>query len=398
MFFLDQDLIYSASDLVTAASCEFTSLSKLDEKLGRSKAAETKADEMLERTAELGDTHEHKVLDDLLNEFGEYNPATGGGVKMLQAGVRGDRTSLEQAHQETLDALRMGADVVFQATFFDGEFVGFADFLIRQDNGAYAVWDTKLARHARVTALLQLAAYGDQLLAAGIEVAPHTTLVLGDNSHSVHQMHELLPVFRDRRVRFKSLVETHRGQEQAVAWGQPGISACGRCDYCSEQVAEHRDLLLVAGMSTAKRKKLMESGIATIDELAQSNSGPKDTHFKLAEQARMQVGLGASDGIVGGVAYKVSGNQTISRLPAAQPRGHLLRLRGRPALAGSLRRFVGAGVPLRGHRNRHRGTRLQAVLGSLQGPGTQGLHRLRRLRREPPESLPGHEGLPLRAL
>ena len=102
----------------------------------------------------------------------------------------------------------MGADVVFQATFFDGEFVGFADFLIREDNGAYAVWDTKLARHPRVTALLQLAAYGDQLLAAGVKVAPHTTLVLGDNSHSVHRMHELLPVFRDRRDRFKSLVRS----------------------------------------------------------------------------------------------------------------------------------------------------------------------------------------------
>ncbi|GAA1497492.1 TM0106 family RecB-like putative nuclease [Paeniglutamicibacter kerguelensis] len=319
MFFLEQDLIYSASDLVTAASCEFTSLSKLDEKLGRSKAAKSEADEMLERTAKLGDTHEHKVLGDLLEKFGEYDSSSGRGVKMLQAGVRGDRTSLEQAHQETLDALRMGADVVFQATFFDGEFVGFADFLIREDNGAYAVWDTKLARHPRVTALLQLAAYGDQLLAAGVEVAPHTTLVLGDNSHSVHRMHELLPVFRDRRNRFKSLVEAHQDQEQTVAWGQPGISACGRCDYCSEQVANHRDLLLVAGMSTSKRKKLMESGIATIDELAQSNTGSRDTHFKLAEQARMQVGLGGSDGIVGGVAYKVSGNQTISRLPEPNP-------------------------------------------------------------------------------
>ena len=35
-------------------------------------------------------------------------------------------------------------------------------------DGSYAVFDTKLARHAKVTALLQLAAYGDQLLKAGI--------------------------------------------------------------------------------------------------------------------------------------------------------------------------------------------------------------------------------------
>ncbi|EMQ97903.1 TM0106 family RecB-like putative nuclease [Paeniglutamicibacter gangotriensis] len=316
MFFLDQDLIYSASDLVLAAGCEFASLSKLDERLGRSAKADFGPDEMLERTAVLGDAHEHKVLQELREQYGDYDPDTGRGVKMLAAGVRGDRASLIAAHEETHQALLNGADVVFQATFFDGEFVGFADFLIREEDGSYAVWDTKLARHARVTALLQLAAYGDQLLANGIPVAEQTTLVLGDKSHSVHQMHELLPVFRDRRARFKALTAAHRTATDPVRWGQDGVGACGRCDYCAVQVAAHRDLLLVAGMSTLKRKKLMESGITTIDELAASETKGRDPHHKLAEQARMQVGLAATDGTVGGVAYKINrATQTISRLP-----------------------------------------------------------------------------------
>ena len=74
MFFLDQDLIYSASDLVTAAGCEFASLSKLDERLGRSAKADFGPDEMLERTAVLGDAHEHKVLGELREKFGDYDP------------------------------------------------------------------------------------------------------------------------------------------------------------------------------------------------------------------------------------------------------------------------------------------------------------------------------------
>ena len=315
MFFLDHDLIYSASDLVLAASCEFASLRKLDERLGRSTKEVFEIDEMLERTAVLGDAHERKVLEQLIEKFGDYDPATGRGVKMLAAGIRGDRASLVAAHQETHQALLKGADVVFQATFFDGEFVGFADFLIREEDGAYAVWDTKLARHARVTALLQLAAYGDQLLAAGIPVASKTTLVLGDNQHSVHQMQELLPVFQDRRTRFKALTAAHRAASTPVAWGQEGLGACGRCDYCAQQVAAHRDLLLVASMSSGKRKKLIEDGITTIDELAASNTNARDPHHKLAEQARMQVGLAATDGTIGGVAYKVNAGQTIFRLP-----------------------------------------------------------------------------------
>ena len=54
--------------------------------------------------------------------------------------------------------MRDGADVVFQATLFDGPFLGFADFLVRAGD-VWEVYDTKLARRAKVTALLQLAAY-----------------------------------------------------------------------------------------------------------------------------------------------------------------------------------------------------------------------------------------------
>ena len=85
-----------------------------------------------------------------------------------------------------LPPLRAGADVVFQATFFDGDFLGYADFLIkegsagRESPGRYAVWDTKFARHAKVGALLQLAAYGDQLIQLGLAPAPRVTLVLGN--------------------------------------------------------------------------------------------------------------------------------------------------------------------------------------------------------------------------
>ena len=46
---------------------------------------------------------------------------------------------------------------------FDGRFVGFADFLVR-DGDQYRVTDTKLARSPKTTALLQLAAYADALL------------------------------------------------------------------------------------------------------------------------------------------------------------------------------------------------------------------------------------------
>ena len=229
----------------------------------------------------LGDLHERKVLDGFVAEFGDWDPATGHGVYDVVPADAMDRATLAAKHAESIGALRAGADVVFQAAFFDGQFHGRSDFLVRQSDGSYAVFDTKLARHAKVTALLQLAAYGDQLLKAGIPVDPAVTLVLGstvqlpgggfDYVRSHHKLSEILPVFRERRERFLALTAAHIAQPGPVGWGAPGLTACGRCDYCQEQVKATDDLLLVARMNSVQRKNLHERGHSfTVTDLAEA--------------------------------------------------------------------------------------------------------------------------------
>ena len=316
MFFLEpeaagtaQELVFSASDLVTAASCEYQLLRKLDEKLGRSPKGAFDADEMLKHAAVLGDRHELRVLEGFVEEFGHWDPASGRGVYDVVPAQTMDRATLLAKHRESLDALRSGADVVFQAAFFDGQFHGRSDFLVRQSDGSYAVFDSKLARHAKVTALLQLAAYGDQLLKAGIPPSPVVTLVLGatvpvpgggfDYVRSHHKLSEILPVFRERRDRFLALTSSHLAQPGTVQWGAPGLSACGRCDYCQEQVVATDDLLLVARMNSAQRKALHERSIFTVKELAEARlPGANGALLRLQAQARMQTGIGPADGEV----------------------------------------------------------------------------------------------------
>lgn len=341
MFFLEPevpgsapDLVFSASDLVIAASCEYQLLRKLDEKLGRSPKADFDADEMLQHAAVLGDRHERKVLDGFIEVFGHWDPAAGRGVyDVVPAGAM-DRATLLAKHHESIEALRSGADVVFQAAFFDGQFHGRSDFLVRQADGSYAVFDTKLARHAKVTALLQLAAYGDQLLKAGITPDPAVTLVLGatvqlpgggfDYVRSHHKLAEILPVFRERRDRFLALTAAHVAQPHTVQWGAPGLSACGRCDYCHEQVVATDDLLLVARMNSTQRKALHERKVFTVKELAEAHlPGANGALLRLQDQARMQSGVGPSDGGVRylkdgtehTISYRVVPENTLAELP-----------------------------------------------------------------------------------
>ncbi|HEY3438756.1 MAG TPA: TM0106 family RecB-like putative nuclease, partial [Actinotalea sp.] len=305
MFLLeDRTVVYSATDLASAAACELAVLRALDAKLGRIAPLELPADAMLERAARLGDRHEEQVLASYLARFGPWDPARGTGVATIERPERGlhaDRATLLAKHAQTLDVLRTGADVVFQAGFFDGRFGGWADFLVRErgvdrDDDAgpvYAVYDTKLARHAKITALLQVAAYADQLLAEGLRAADEVHLILGDRTVSSHGLADLLPVYRERRHRLERMLDEHQADDGPVAWGDPRYRACGRCDVCVPEVEARRDVLLVAGLRTTQRSRLNSAGIATIDRLAASH-GPVEgiastTLTSLRAQARLQV-------------------------------------------------------------------------------------------------------------
>ncbi|TFB50325.1 PD-(D/E)XK nuclease family protein, partial [Cryobacterium tagatosivorans] len=263
MYLLDGGVVTSASDLTTASKCEFAFLRTLDAKLGRIAAVPQKADAMLERTGVLGDEHELRVLEGYRTRFG------GGVVEIAQPNLFHDG-ALEAAVAATEAAFRGGADIVFQATFFRDNFLGFADFIVRQPDGRYLVQDTKLARTARVTALLQLAAYADQLEALDFEPAETVQLLLGDGTVSEHRLVDILPVYRKRRARLLQIIAERLADTAPVAWGDARYAVCGRCATCEGEVEGHRDVLLVAGMRVTQRARLAEAGILTIDALAAS--------------------------------------------------------------------------------------------------------------------------------
>ncbi|WP_396427070.1 TM0106 family RecB-like putative nuclease [Leifsonia shinshuensis] len=241
---------------------------------------------MYVRSSRMGDEHEHRILE-------RYRERFGSGVAEIERPAQLTADSLAEAVRQTAAAFASGADVVFQATFFDGGFVGFADFVVRLPDGRYRVQDSKLARSARVTALLQLAAYADQLRRMGVDVDETVELLLGDGSVSEHALHDIEPVYRKRRARLLSIIEQHVADDGPVAWGDPRFTVDGRCDTCDAEVQATRDVLLVAGMRVTQREHLLASGIATIDALAASTEPvdgiPDGTLDGLREQARLQL-------------------------------------------------------------------------------------------------------------
>ena len=260
----------SASDLTVASKCEFAFLRGLDARLGRIDAVAPKPDSMLERTGRLGDEHELRKLEQYRTQLEV--------VEIERPDVR-DSAALAAAAEQTRRAFEGGAEVVFQATFHDPglpdaggriAFLGFADFIVRTPDGRYLVQDTKLARSARVTALLQLAAYAEQLERIGIPTADTVELLLGDGTVSEHRLRDIAPVYRNRRDRLHRIIRERLDDNHFVEWGDQRYAVCGHCDTCEAEIETSRDVLLVAGMRVTQRAKLADAGIRTIDQLASS--------------------------------------------------------------------------------------------------------------------------------
>ncbi|MFT3797253.1 TM0106 family RecB-like putative nuclease [Microbacterium sp.] len=353
-------VVWSASDLKAAAECEFAWLRAIDAKLGRVAAVEEPEDATLARAGRLGTQHELRQLD-------AYRAQFPGRVVELPETRSSDAAGIAAAVAATNAALAdPDVAVIYQAVFATPEFVGFADFLVREDvfrlgpadpagrpgrvaddallpdveraaqprdetqpvtrPGPWVVQDTKLARHARVTALMQLAAYVDQLDRLGVPHSDRVELLLGDGTTSPHAVRDLMPVFRLRRARLRALIADRDlasgAAGAAIAWGDERgtlrVVACGRCATCDAEVVAHRDLLLVAGMRPPQRDRLRDAGILSIDDLAAAREAPErlswDTFTGLRTQARLQLASPA-----GGVAPLLRSGDPLSEPAAVEP-------------------------------------------------------------------------------
>ena len=294
-------LVVSASDVTRASECEFGFSRAFDAQLGRIAAVVEDPDAMLARAARLGTEHEARVLE-------RYRAV--GHVIEIERPRRHDRAGLSERAAETRAAFAAQPDTLFQATFFDERhgtvtsgdttelrlgFLGFADFIVRESDGERWRWrvqDTKLSRRAKVAALLQLAAYVQQVQRLGLEVSDRVELILGDGSVSIHRVTDIAPVHRHRQARLHALIARVWLRSDPTSWRDADLSHCGDCAWCQAEIEAHDDVWQVAGLRGGQWSRLAAAGITTLAELAQS-AGPVtgiggSTLDALRLQARLQ--------------------------------------------------------------------------------------------------------------
>ncbi|HEX3264937.1 MAG TPA: TM0106 family RecB-like putative nuclease [Candidatus Limnocylindrales bacterium] len=308
MQLIDGRPVYAATDLVGFLACshrlalERAALAGLVEKPIRN-------DPTIDLIARRGEAHEARYLEQLRR--------SGRSVVVIEKGedfaARG--AGLRAAAQATAAAMRDGADVVYQGTFFDGTWVGHADFLLRVErpsdlgSWSYEVADTKLARKAKAGAILQICSYIDQLEPLQGVTPELLHVVLGGSSQAIEtfRVAEFMAYYRRVKAEFEASLLGAPVYPVTATYPDP-VEHCDVCRWnlhCRAQRRADDDLSLVAGISGRQRRALKDAAINQRRQLAVLDlplrprlEGVSDQALeRVRDQARIQV-AGEDEGSV----------------------------------------------------------------------------------------------------
>jgi uncharacterized protein len=297
----DGTIVVSATDLVGFLACDHLTTQELGAVAGLWDRPHEREDPEVRLLQERGEAHEQAFLD--------RQRAEGRSVVEIARPEPRDPDGYRAAEAATLEAMRAGAEVIYQATLFDGRWLGYADFLIRVaapspvlGTWSYEVADTKLARSVKASALLQVCVYSDRLEQLQGVRPRDVHVVTGDGRTNTLRLDDYAAYYRAVRRRFEREVfgdddSTPRDPVVAGTYPDP-VDHCRVCAWfpvCMDRRRADDHLSLVAGMSRVATTDLVASGVPTLAVLGRLDPtlpvpglDPR-TLERLREQARLQL-------------------------------------------------------------------------------------------------------------
>ena len=240
-----------------------------------------------------------KALDELLFDAGIEHE------KLLIAQLKRDGKRVAELrgkqdasdYEECREAMRSGADYIWQASMRNGEMRGSADLLERiEEPSALGDWsyipiECKLSSHPKPIYLVQACAYCELLTPILGERPKQFKLYLGGAQFKPYRSAEFWSWYEQLRQRYRDFrAGFDPNQEPEDAPGDHGPWE----PFIQQRLEDKRDLMLVAGMRQSQRSKLRSAGITTIDAFAASPEDEGVTGLdpamftRLRDQARIQ--------------------------------------------------------------------------------------------------------------
>jgi len=282
----DGQVRLSPSDVTAFLACEH--LTTLQLRVARGELAVTEeVNEQAELVFRKGEEHERAFLEQLRSE----------GRTVAEISLARD-LDWDRAETETLDAMRSGVDVVYQGVFIDANWRGVADFLLRVEtpsalgSWSYEALDTKLARTAKPSYILQLCFYDEQLRRLQGRAPKRIHVLLGSGELATFGPEEFGAYYRRVRSRLVQFIADGRATQP-----YPN-DHCGICEFkpvCDAWWNEVDHLCRVAGIRRQQVETLGAHGITTLAALGRAPvepappGMPAETFAKIRQQAELQL-------------------------------------------------------------------------------------------------------------
>ena len=289
--------VYSATDLNNFLECR--RLPELDLLVALGKRQKPSVDDpQADLVREKGQQHERAYLERLRTEH------DGDVAEIPYPDYSLD--AYRAAAQATVAQMREGRRIIYQATFFDGSFLGHADFLQRVDvpspalgtPWSYEAADTKLALSTRPYFIIQLCNYSEHLERVQGVRPGCGYIVHGDGKKLAFAIDDYFAYYQHVKSRFLDFMAA----EQRDGADEPSVyplktEHCGFCawdEQCTQKRESDDHLSLVAWMRREQHKKLERDGITKVARLATAadaacpSMNPR-TFAKLRKQAALQV-------------------------------------------------------------------------------------------------------------
>ena len=279
---VNNEFVFSASDLSGFINCNH--LTQLDRKAAEGLLEKpVRKNRLAEALQELGNNFEQTYLEELRQS----------GKTVVE--INKDSTN---PFNDTVDAMKHGADVIYQARLKMDAWAGWADFLIKTEtpsnlgDWSYEVLDTKLSTETKAGTILQITLYSEMINSIQGSM-PAMMHVQHPNGSEKYRILDYLSYYR--LVKKKFLEKVNSGEE---SYPHP-VNHCDVCSWwpdCNQKRREDDHLQFVAGLGRVQKQELEARQISTLEALAEKNipldfepdRGSKKTYEKLCMQAKLQ--------------------------------------------------------------------------------------------------------------
>ncbi|NOX09795.1 MAG: TM0106 family RecB-like putative nuclease [Gammaproteobacteria bacterium] len=330
MYKKNKSFVFSPSDLTVFSGSPFASwMDHFHQFFPEEDVNEDDDDDFMQLLQEKGYAHEQDVLQQLKEK----------GLSVI------DIADEEDPCQASIEAMKQGYDVIFQAVLQHQPFRGHADFLVKVAGDSalgdyhYEVWDSKLSKSMKPYFVIQLCCYEDMLQAVQGRRSEEIVVVLGNGRHERLRTDDYFYYYLSLKQAFLAL---HEGFDPEQQPNPAHFSSWGHwSDYAKALLLEVDHLSQVATITRAQIKKFNKAGITTMQGLVDSDC-PVITginasiYARLKQQATLQKNSEGKESPLYEIVPEGEDKKGLSLLPPHSDKDVFFDIEGYPLAEGGL--------------------------------------------------------------